>query len=148
MDTRLWHNKDAAWGMAMGLLRGLGYDTEHNERIERAMVEEALERCGFKTVQVKKTPYEDEKPATEILNAQGEEITKEEKKLLTDTFYVVKAEWAQRAKEAKEARERERLAEEARRKAEYDAVAAPFREARRLKYLKRAEAEKARKATT
>lgn len=81
-----------------------------------------------------------------ILNAKGEELTAEDKQLLAATFDQVRAEWKQRAEAEKAERECLRQEEAAHRKAAYDAAAAPFREARRLKMLKRMKTEQARKA--
>jgi hypothetical protein len=120
--------------MVADVLRGFGLDQERLERMERLIVNETLERTGFKVG----------KEAI-ILNSQGEKLTDEDMKLLAATYDQVKAEWKQRREAEKAEYERQRRAELERRKAEYDAGAAPFREARRQKMLKRLEAEKARK---
>jgi hypothetical protein len=141
-----WVDPDFGNMMAMTMLQKMGYDAERKQRVDRQMVDEALEICGFKAVPVKLTPYADEKPTIQLHNAKGEELNLEEKKQLANAYDCVKAEHKQRAKEAADARMRAAQAEQARCKAEYDAIAAPFREQRRLKMQKRLAAEQARKA--
>lgn len=142
MDLDMWNDKGLAWRMAAGIL---GLDYEKQQRRELEMTLEAVERCGFQVVKVRTCPAEDAPFTNEIQNAAGKPLDKEEQRRLLKAVETVKGEWAQRRKEAAEARERARKEEEIRRKAEYDAVAAPYREARRLKMLKRFEAEQARK---
>jgi hypothetical protein len=144
---RTWNTRDLADRMVNDILRGLGHDMESRERIEQAIVNEALERLKFTTEVRRVNPlFEDSERTVVILNTQDEELTLDDKKLLAETYEVVKAEYKQRREAEKAEYERQRQAEADRRKAEYDAGAAPFREARRLKMQKRFEAEQARKA--
>lgn len=126
-----WLEDDFPDQLAMSLLAMAGVDVEKRNRLEKRMVEAALHRCGFHTECREAFPRELGKMETDLVNERGERLSLDEKSRLADVYLEVKAEYAQRFKEEKEARERARLAEEARRKAEYDATAAPYREERR-----------------
>jgi hypothetical protein len=127
---RPWFEDDFAGAMAMSFLAMAGVDVEKRNRLEKRMVKDALDRCGFRVLPVVKTT-ESRAHAVEIVNEHGELLNGEEEVRMANAYQEVKKEYAQRLKAEKEARERVRLAEEARRKAEYDAIAAPYREERR-----------------
>lgn len=129
---RSWFNDDFAGTMALALLASAGIDVEKQQRRERRICEETLDRCGFKVLPVVKA-MEDQPHDTVIVNAAGEILNLDEKLQLEKVYREVKAEYAERMKKAKEAEERERQAEAALRQAEYDAIAAPYREERRRK---------------
>lgn len=126
-----WLGDNFANDMAMAVLASIGIDVEKQQRLERRMVDETLERCGFRAECREAFPRELGKMETEIVNAQGEPLNREEKEQLAKVFQEVRKEHLQRLKEAKEARLRAEAAEKARKQAEYDASAAPYREERR-----------------
>jgi len=128
-----WLNDNFANEMAIALLASAGIDAEKQQRAEKRMVEETLQRCGFRLEYRGATPLRPGDAVSEIVNAQGELLSLDEKNHLADVYREVKAEYLQRIKEAKEARVRAEAAERARRQAEYDASAAPYREERRRK---------------
>lgn len=129
---RSWFNDDFAGSMAMSLLAAAGIDVHTAQRREQRMCEETLDRCGFKVIPVVRAT-EDAPHDSVIVNAAGEILSLDEKLLLEKTFREVKAEYAERMKRAKAAEEAAERAEAARRQAEYDAIAAPYREERRRK---------------
>jgi hypothetical protein len=129
---RSWFGNDFANEMAMALLASVGIDTEKRQRLERRICEDTLERLSFRVVPVVKAT-EDEPYDTVIVNEKGEILSLDEKLRLEDTYKEVKAEYAQRMKAVKEAEEAAKRREAALRQAEYDAIAAPYREERRRK---------------
>lgn len=129
---RSWFSDDFAGTMAMALLASAGIDVQAQKRRERRICEETLDRCGFRVLPVVKAT-EDQPHDTVIVNAAGEVLSLDEKMLLEKTYREVKAEYAECLKKAKEAEEAAERAEAARRQAEYNAVAAPYREERRRK---------------
>lgn len=130
MSRLPWFGDDFAGAMAMSILAMTGIDVEKRNRLEKRMVDETLERCGFRVLPVVK-PTEDRAHAVIIVNENGDELTPPQKVHMASVYEEVKKEYAQRIKAEKEARERARLAEEARQKAEYDRQAEPWRELRR-----------------
>ncbi len=108
----------------------MGAEQHRREHYEMKRVEEALHRCGF-------NHHLDMFRKVIITNAAGEELNADEQKQLVAMMDTVREEYRLRAIEAKRCLERQAAEDKARRQAEYDRIAAPYREQRRLRLLKR-----------
>lgn len=120
LPVNMWHMV----GMAMGM------EQRRQEHYEMKQVEEALHRCGF-------SHQMDIFRKVNIVNASGEELNREEQKQLVAMMDTVREEYRLRAIEVKRCLERQAAEDKARRQAEYDRIAAPYREQRRLRLAKR-----------
>lgn len=108
----------------------MGAEQRRQEHYEMKQVEEALHRCGF-------SHSMDMFRKVTVINAAGEELNKEEQKQLVAMMDVVRYEYRLRGLEAKRQQEAREAEDKARRQVEYDRLAAPHREARRLRNLKK-----------
>lgn len=110
------------------------------ERLERRLVEDVMDRCGFKIMPVLKAT-EDRPLVSVLVNAEGQELTPIDKAKLEQVYQEVRAEYAERLRAEADREAALREAAAARRAAEEqaanDAAAAPYREARRLRFAKR-----------
>lgn len=123
---------------------------EHERRYVKAVLDEAINRCGFRIECHEAFPRELGKMETSIVNADGDPINAAQAAKLTETLESVRKEHdARRAEEKRLADEHEkkrRDAEAAAYKAEQDTIAAPYREARRLRNLKKLQQGATRKS--
>ena len=114
---------------------------ERQKQYVKAILDESLDRCGFHLEHREAFPRELGKMHTEIINASGEPLTIPQQNELVAMMEVVRKEHDER-RAAAEKREKEMLAaerakREAEEKAKNDAIAAPYREARRLRNLRK-----------
>jgi hypothetical protein len=116
--------------------------SQHRQRkYIKAILDESLDRCGFHLEHREAFPRELGKMHTEIINASGDPLTMPQQNELVAMMEVVRKEHDER-RAAAEKREKEAFAAEyakrvAEEKAKDDAIAAPYREARRLRNLRK-----------
>ncbi len=141
-DEDVWPTGTKAIDMALGLFSHWMYDIKRKEAREaeakRLIFQEALDRLGF-GVTVVEDPPRSGKRKTVFLGPTSEPITKDQEVELGKMVETVIQEFDDRRKAVEAETARKQAEYEAKKKADYDAQAAPFREQRnRTKLITRA----------